>query len=130
MKTIINFVLVFLLISVTGCSKKNTIQTAGDKVTDTKGVTEILETVEYKCAGMHCSGCEETITTEVKKTEGVKDVKADSKSKIVTVSFDANKTNKENISKAINTAGYDTELSKSEKKHDCETDMQKEEKKN
>jgi copper chaperone CopZ len=130
MKTLINFALVILLISVAGCGKNITVQTAGDKATDTKGLAEKLETVEYKCAGMHCSGCEETITTEVKKTEGVKDVKADSKSKIVTVSFDANKTNKENISKSINTAGYDTELSKSEIKHDCETDIQKEEKKN
>jgi imidazoleglycerol phosphate synthase glutamine amidotransferase subunit HisH len=36
------------------------------------------------------------------------------------VVFDAGKTNKESISKAINTAGYDTELTKSENKHDCE----------
>lgn len=126
MKTLINLALVFLLIGIIGCGKKSTNNSAGD----TKSVSEKVETVEYKCAGMHCSGCEETITTEVKKSEGVKDVKADSKSKIVTVSFDANKTNKENISKSINAAGYDTELSKSESKHDCETDMQKEEKKN
>jgi copper chaperone CopZ len=130
MKTLLNLVLAFLLIGVIGCGKKSTTETAGDKTTDTKGMTEKVESVEYKCAGMHCAGCEETITTEVKKTEGVKDVKADSKSKIVTVSFDANKTNKENISKSINAAGYDTELSKSDSKHDCETDMQKEEKKN
>jgi len=130
MKTLLNLVLAFLLIGVIGCGKKSTTETAGDKTTDTKGVTEKVETVEYKCAGMHCAGCEETITTEVKKTEGIKDVKADSKSKIVTVSFDANKTNKENISKSINAAGYDTELSKSDSKHDYETDMQKEEKNN
>ena len=129
MKTLLNLVLAFLLISVIGCGKKSTNGTAGDKTTDTKGMTEKVESVEYKCAGMHCAGCEETITTEVKKTEGVKDVKADSKSKIVTVSFDANKTNKENVSKSINAAGYDTELSKSDSKHDCETDMKKEEKK-
>ena len=59
----------------------------------------------------------------------IKDINAGSKSKVVTVSFDANKTNKENISKVINAAGYDTEISKSDNKHDCETDMKKEEKK-
>lgn len=130
MRTLLNFALVILLISVIGCGKKNATQNAGDKTTDTKGVTEKVETVEFKCAGMHCSGCEETITTEVRKMDGVKDIKADSKSKVVSVSFDANKTNKDNISKTINAAGYDTELSKSDKKHDCETDMKKEEKKN
>jgi mercuric ion binding protein len=130
MKTLLNFTLVILLISAIGCSKKNANQTAGDKTADTKGVTDKVESVEFKCAGMHCSGCEETITTEVKKMDGVKDIKADSKTKIVNVSFDANKTNKDNISKAINTAGYDTELSKSDSKHDCETDMKKDEKNN
>jgi len=130
MKSILNFALALLLIGVIGCGKKNTNQTAGDKPTDTKGVTEKVETVEFKCAGMHCTGCEETITTEVKKMDGVKDIKADSKAKVVSVSFDANKTNKENISKTINAAGYDTELSKSENKHDCDMDMKKDEKKN
>jgi mercuric ion binding protein len=130
MKTLLNLTLVFLLIGVIGCGKKSTTETAGDKTTDTKGVTEKVETVEYKCAGMHCSGCEETITTELKKVDGVKEIKADSKAKVVIVSFDANKTNKDNISKSINAAGYDTEISKSDNKHDCETDMKKEEKKN
>lgn len=130
MKALLNVALAFLLIGVIGCGKKSTNETSGNKTTDTKEVTEKVETVEYKCAGMHCSGCEETITTEVMKTDGVKNVKADSKSKVVTVSFDANKTNKDNISKSINAAGYDTELSQSDNKHDCETDMKKEEKKN
>lgn len=129
MKTLLNFVLVILLVGVIGCSKKSTNQTTGDKTTDTKGVTEKVETVEFKCEGMYCSGCEETITTEVKKVDGIKDIKADSKTKLVTVSYDANKTNKDNISKTINAAGYDTELSKSDNKHDCDTEIKKDEKK-
>ena len=129
MKTLLSLTFVILLISVIGCGKKITTQTAGDENTDTKGVIEKVETVEFKCAGMHCSGCEKTITAEVKKMDGVKDMKADSKSKVVTVSFDANKTNKGNISKSINAAGYDTEISTSDSKHESETDMKKEEKK-
>jgi len=121
MKILINLFFVLILFFVIGCGKKTSNQTSGN-------TSEKIETVEFKCNSMHCSGCEETITTEVKKVDGIKDIKADSKGKIVTVSFDANKTNKENISKAINTAGYDTELSKSDNKHDCETDMK--EKKN
>lgn len=122
-------VMFVLLVSLIGCGKKSTTETAGNQTTDTKSVNEKVESVEFKCAGMHCSGCEETITAEVKKLDGIKEVKADSKGKIVNVSFDANKTNKDNISKAINTAGYDTEISKSDNKHDCETDLKKEEKK-
>lgn len=129
MKTLLNLLMVILIIGVIGCGKKATTETAGNQTTDTKNVSEKVETVEFKCAGMHCSGCEESITTEVKKVEGIKDIKADAKGKMVTVSFDANKTNKDNISKAINKAGYDTEISKSENKHDCDTDMKKEEKK-
>lgn len=129
MKTLLNLSMVILLISIIGCGKKTTTETAGNNNTETKSANEKVETVEFKCAGMHCSGCEESITTEVKKVEGIKDIKADAKGKIVTVSFDANKTNKDNISKAINKAGYDTEISKSDNKHDCETDMKKEDKK-
>jgi len=130
MKILLNFLMVILLIGVIGCGKKTTTETAGNNTTETKNVNEKVETVEFKCAGMHCSGCEETITTEVKKVEGIKDIKADAKGKIVTVSFDANKTNKDNISKAINKAGYDTEISKSESKQNGDTEMKKEEKKN
>ncbi len=130
MKTLLNLLMIFLLISIIGCGKKTTTETTGNNTTDTKGVNEKVETVEFKCAGMHCSGCEETITSEVKKIDGVKDIKADAKGKIVTVSFDANKTNNDNISKAINKAGYDTELSKSENKNDSDTDMKKDGKKN
>lgn len=118
MKILLNLFFIFVLFFVVGCGKKVTNQISGSNT------AEKIETVEYKCNGMHCSGCEETITAEVKKVDGVKDIKADSKGKIVTVSFDINKTNKENISKAINSAGYDTEISKSDNKHDCETDMQ------
>lgn len=85
-----------------------------------------IETVEYKCEGMHCSGCESAITEEVTKLDGIKEIKADAKAKMVTVSFDASKTNIEKISGAINAAGYDTQLSKTDNKHDCEKDSKKE----
>jgi copper chaperone CopZ len=122
MKSTLIAFLALALLTAAGCTKKTTNETSGNK---TEGK---IETVEFKCAGMHCSGCEETITEEVKKIDGVKEIKADSKEKYVRVVFDAGKTNKENISKAINTAGYDTELSKSENKHDCEEDMKQESK--
>ena len=115
------FVIVALFIfilSFSSCGKKNT---ASKEQTDSK--PEQIETVEYKCTGMHCSGCEDAITEEVKKIDGVKEIKADSKLKTVVVKYAAGKTDKVSISKAINEAGYDTEISESKNKHDCEKEM-------
>jgi copper chaperone CopZ len=79
-----------------------------------------VESVEYKCDNMHCGSCETTITEAVKKLNGIKDISADSKSKIVKVSFNSELTNKNEIEKTINAAGYDTETSKSGNKHNCD----------
>lgn len=106
-----------------GCGKPS-----ADKTTDVKSVSEKIENVEYNCPGMHCAGCEQTISDEVIKLSGVKSVVADAKAKTVKVTYDAGKTTKEDISKSINAAGYDTEISKSENKHNCEEDMMKDKK--
>jgi copper chaperone CopZ len=123
MKNILNFAIVIMILFAAGCGKKVVTQTG-----EVKNTAEKVESVEFNCPGMHCSGCEETITDEVKKIDGIKTVSADSKTKVVIISYDANKTNKDNISKTINAAGYDTELSKSDNKHDCEKDMKEEKK--
>lgn len=115
------FLMTALIIA--GCGKVTV-----EKTTDVKSASEKIENVEFNCPGMHCSGCEGTITDEVKKMDGIKTVAADSKTKVVKVTFDANKTNKENISKTINAAGYDTELTKSDNKHNCDEDMTKDKK--
>jgi copper chaperone CopZ len=116
---IVNVILLSLLL-LNSCGKKEKTQTADIKVDDNAK----LESVVYKCENMHCASCEETITTAVKKLDGIKEITADAKSKIVKVSFYNNKTNKTDIEKAINASGYDTQNSKSENKHNC--DMEKE----
>ena len=112
------FILICLFITsilFIGCGKKNIEQ---------KTETGKIETVEYKCPGMHCNSCEETIKTAVTKVNGVKEVVADSKNKSVKVIFAGGTTNKEAIEKVINDSGYDTDNSKSKNKHDCEKDME------
>lgn len=123
MKAILNLVLIIVLLSVIGCGKKTTSESSGDNKTVGK-----LETVEYKSEKMHCSGCEETITGELKKIDGVKEIKADSKLKFVKVTFDDGKTNKEDIAKAIIAAGYDAVLQTPTDNKSADT--KKEEKKN
>lgn len=56
--------------------------------------------------GMHCSGCEETIETEIKKLNGIKSVKADHINKKVTVKYDDKKVTLDQIKQAIIDAGY------------------------
>ena len=56
--------------------------------------------------GMHCTGCEETIETEIKKLDGIKSVKADHVKKTVTVKYDDRKVTLEQVKQTIQTAGY------------------------
>lgn len=127
---------VFISLLLTGCNKNDTKTIENKTVQETK--TEQIktettsantltsdkntETVEIKCKGMTCSGCEDKISTEVKKLNGVKDVIADSKTKITRVVYSAGEISKQEIEKAINKAGYDTETSKSDNPHDCSTE--------
>ncbi|MFA7360041.1 MAG: heavy-metal-associated domain-containing protein [Candidatus Kapaibacterium sp.] len=121
MKAILNLVLIIVLLSVISCGKKATNESSGDNKTVGK-----IDTVEYKSEKMHCSGCEETITGELKKIDGVKEIKADSKEKYVKVTYDNGKTNKEDIAKAITSVGYDAVLQTSQINNSSDTTKQKE----
>lgn len=56
--------------------------------------------------GMHCQGCEETVTAEIMKLDGIKSVKADHVKKTVTVKYDDKKVTLEQVKAAIVNAGY------------------------
>ncbi|MBN8569026.1 MAG: heavy-metal-associated domain-containing protein [Ignavibacteria bacterium] len=68
-----------------------------------------IKKVKFKCKGIGCTGCTNTITDAVKKLEGIKEVTADVKSKIVKVSFDSEIVSAKEIENAINNSGYETE---------------------
>lgn len=123
MKAILYLSMIILLFGFISCGKKTTNESSGDNKTAGK-----IETVEYKSEKMHCTGCEETISGELKKIDGVKEVKADSKLKFVKVTFDDGKTDKDAIAKAIIAAGYDAELKT--QGDDNKSDNKNEEKKN
>ncbi|MBI5401927.1 MAG: heavy-metal-associated domain-containing protein [Ignavibacteriae bacterium] len=113
-KTILISVLFFTVFLLSSCGKK-------DSVPETKPTGDAqIESIEFKCENMHCKSCEEHITEEVKKNNGIKEVTADAKSKTVKVLFNSGQTSAKDIEKSINAAGYDTQTSKSENKHDCE----------
>ena len=75
------------------------------KVEDSK-----LESASFKVPTIHCSGCEKTISSSVKKLNGIQDVNADFDTKIVNVTYAGDKVTKEEIAKAIDASGFKCEI--------------------
>lgn len=88
----ITTILLALFLSITAFAGNN----AAEKIR-----TKVIPTF-----GMHCSGCEETVTNEIMKLEGIKSVKADHVNKTVTVKYDDKKVTLEQVKQAIVNAGY------------------------
>lgn len=63
------------------------------------------ETVKYSTS-MTCESCVNTIMSSLPKEKGVKDVKCDLKSKEVTVTYQKDKNNPEEIKKSLEKLGY------------------------
>ncbi len=104
MKLIILFVFA-LFISLSGC-KNNTNSTSSENSNYADTSTLALVKAEFKVNGMHCTGCENTIKTNVKEIKGVKTVEATFKDNKAIVSFDSAQTNEIAIMSAIEDAGY------------------------
>jgi len=68
--------------------------------------TEKIRTATINTYGMSCTGCEETIETEIKKLDGIKSVKADHVKKAVVVKYDDKKVSLSQVKEAIKSAGY------------------------
>lgn len=65
-----------------------------------------IRTATINTYGMSCTGCEETIETEIKKLDGIKSVKADHVKKAVVVKYDDKKVSLRQVKEAIKSAGY------------------------
>jgi len=65
-----------------------------------------IRTATINTYGMSCTGCEETIETEIKKLDGIKSVKADHVKKAVVVKYDDKKVSLDQVKEAIKSAGY------------------------
>ena len=62
---------------------------------------------------MHCANCEKKIKENIRFEKGVKSIKTDLKTKTVTVEYDAEKTNVQNIIKGFKKIKYEaTEVKK------------------
>ena len=62
--------------------------------------------VAYQVEGMTCSGCERTVQKVITNLDGVKDAKADLKTSTVSVEYDPEKVNIDQIKSVVNNVGY------------------------
>lgn len=131
----LSLLVVLTLFLFTGCGKNQTAENKSPEIKTEQPKTETVsanstndnvQTVEFKCKGMTCSSCEEKISSEVKKLNGVKEVIADSKTKTTKVVYAAGQVTAKDIESTINKAGYDTETSKSDNPHDCSKENKEE----
>lgn len=68
------------------------------------------ETVKIKCEKMHCEGCKATIMEALQSMDGVSKIDIDLKTKIIKVTFDNTKTDKDKVSAKILDAGYENQI--------------------
>lgn len=68
--------------------------------------TSEATTTEVKLPTMQCGSCEQTISTAVKKVEGVQGIKIDAKTKTATVTFTGDNATVSKIEQAIVKSGY------------------------
>ena len=66
---------------------------------------------------MHCANCEKKIKENIRFEKGVKSIKTDLKTKTVTVEYDAEKTNVQNIIKCFKKIKYEATEVKKEKEN-------------
>lgn len=62
---------------------------------------------------MHCESCENKIKGNLRFEKGIKSIKTDLKSKTVTIQYDADKTNVQNIIKGFKKIKYEAKVVKS-----------------
>lgn len=60
----------------------------------------------YKVEGMTCSGCERTVQKVVSNLEGVSSVKADAPAATVSVEYNPDQVNPDQIRAAVTQVGY------------------------
>lgn len=64
----------------------------------------------FKVSDMHCPSCPKLIQMDLEDTNGVISVDANLETKLVTVEFDSDKLNSEDLIKIIKNSGYTAQL--------------------
>lgn len=90
------------------------------------GVTAVLakdiRVVVFKVAQMHCEKCEKKVKDNMRFEKGLKDLSTEVKTKTVTITYDADKTNVKNLQAGFKKFNYEAEFVKETKKDDKKAD--------
>ena len=71
---------------------------------------------------MHCEKCEKKVKDNMRFEKGLKDLSTEVKTKIVTITYDADKTNVKNLQAGFKKFNYEAEFVKETKKDDKKAD--------
>ncbi|MCS2583038.1 heavy-metal-associated domain-containing protein [Bacteroides sp. BFG-551] len=81
-----------------------------------------IRVVVFKVSRMHCEKCEKKVKDNMRFEKGLKDIATEVKTKLVTITYDAEKTNVKNLQAGFNKFNYEAEFVKETKKDDQKTD--------
>lgn len=74
-----------------------------------------LRTAVFKVTQMHCENCEKKVKENIRFEKGLKKFTTDVKTRTVTITYDAEKTNVEKLKEGFRKFSYEAELIKEEK---------------
>lgn len=72
----------------------------------------------FKVTQMHCENCEKKVKNNMRFEKGLKDISTVVKDRIVTITYDAEKTNVKNLQAGFKKFDYEAEFVKETKKDD------------
>lgn len=95
-KLVVGSLMILFLVVVFSCQK----------ATETKQTEPIITEVNIPVQGMTCGSCEHHIETEVKRKDGIVEIKADHEKAFAYVKYDSSKISLDELVAAINETGY------------------------
>lgn len=81
-----------------------------------------IRVVVFKVSQMHCEKCEKKVKDNMRFEKGLKDISTEVKTKMVTITYDAEKTNVKKLQAGFNKFGYEAEFVKETKKDNQKAD--------
>lgn len=77
-----------------------------------------IRIIVFKVSKMHCENCERKVKSNIRFEKGVKDLSTELKTKTVTITYDAEKTNMKNLQAGFKKFDYEAKFVKETKKAD------------
>ena len=77
-----------------------------------------IRTAVFKVSQMHCENCERKVKNNIKFEKGVKEFSTDLKTKTVSITYDADKTNVDKLKAGFEQFNYKAEFVKETKKEE------------